>query len=145
MMKTCRAVTEIRLAERYPLLPALTGTQRRTTGQVSSANDNDYRNLAVNRLRPSEIRWALNNDAVHGIAYAFKNPVAVADSLDDPDDDRKTYLIRVRRDDLARALDRINDWIAGNPGPAGMHAYGFVRALSREGLTERTTGDDDPR
>lgn len=112
---------------------------------MSSANDNDYRNLAVNRLRPSEIRWALNNDAVHGIAYAFKNPVAVADSLDDPDDDRKTYLIRVRRDDLARALSRINDWITENPGPAGMQAYGFVRALSREGLTERTTGDDDLR
>ncbi|ORA15467.1 hypothetical protein [Mycobacterium arosiense] len=111
----------------------------------SSDDDRDYRNLAVNRLRPSEIHWALNHDAVHGIAYAFKNPVAVADSLEDPDDDRKTYLVRVKRDDLANALEKINRWIFDNPGPAGMQAYGFVRALAREGLTERTTGDEDNR
>jgi hypothetical protein len=103
---------------------------------VSDSTDEDqYRNLAVNRLRPGELRWALNHDAVHGIAYAFRNPVAVAESIDDPQDDRKTYLIRVKRDDLASALGRINDWIVKNPGPAGMLAYGFVRALSREGLT----------
>jgi hypothetical protein len=124
----------------------LAGTQRRTSGQVSNSNhENDYRNLAVNRLRPSELRWALNHDAVHGIAYAFKNPVAVAESSDDPDDDRKTYLVRVKRDDLAKALWKINDWIFENPGPAGMHAYGFVRALSREGLRERKTGDEERR
>lgn len=111
----------------------------------SSADDHDYRNLAVNRLRPSEIQWALNHDAVHGIAYAFKNPVAVAESTEDPSDDRKTYLVRVKRDDLANALEKINEWIFDNPGPAGMQAYGFVRALSREGLTERTSGDDDNR
>lgn len=111
----------------------------------SSDDDHDYRNLAVNRLRPSEIRWALNHDAVHGIAYAFKNPVAVAESVEDPDDDRKTYLVRVKRDDLAAALDKINAWIFDNPGPAGMQAYGFVRALAREGLTEPATGDDDLR
>lgn len=111
----------------------------------STDHDHDYRNLAVNRLRPSEIQWALNHDAVHGIAYAFKNPVAVADSVEDPDDDRKTYLVRVKRDDLANALEKINEWIFDNPGPAGMQAYGFVRALSREGLTERATGDDDNR
>lgn len=117
---------------------------RRTIGQVSSSNDDhDYRNLAVNRLRPSELQWALNHDAVHGIAYAFKNPVAVAESLDDPDDDRMTYLIRVKRDDLANAFGKINDWITENPGPAGMQAFGFVRALSREGLTERAGGDDE--
>lgn len=75
----------------------------------SSKDDHDYRNLAVNRLRPSELQWALNHDAVHGIAYAFKNPVAVAESIDDPDDDRLTYLIRVKRDDLANALGKIND------------------------------------
>jgi hypothetical protein len=109
----------------------------------SSDNDHDYRNLAVNRLRPSELRWALNNDAVHGIAYAFKNPVAVAESIEDPDDDRKTYLVRVKRDDLAKALGKINEWILDNPGPAGMQAFGFVRALSREGLSERATGDDE--
>lgn len=109
----------------------------------NSNDDNDYRNLAVNRLRPSEIQWALNHDAVHGIAYAFKNPVAVADATDNPDDDRKTYLVRVKRDDLAKALGKINEWIVENPGPAGMQAYGFVRALSREGLSEHTAGDEE--
>ncbi len=112
---------------------------------MSDPNDEDeYRNLAVNRLRPTELHWALNHDAVHGIAYAFRNPVAVAESLDDPQDDRKTYLIRVKRDDLAKALETINDWIAKNPGPAGMHAYGFVRALAREGFSERS-GDEECR
>ncbi len=110
-----------------------------------STDEDQYRNLAVNRLRPGELRWALNHDAVHGIAYAFRNPVAVAESIDDPQDDRKTYLIRVKRDDLASALGRINDWIVKNPGPAGMLAYGFVRALSREGLTERRSGDEERR
>ena len=46
------------------------------------------------------------------------------------------------RDDLALALGKINDWIVRNPGPAGMQAYGFVRALSREGLSEKT-GDEE--
>ncbi|BBZ52685.1 hypothetical protein H7H82_02865 [Mycobacterium heidelbergense] len=109
----------------------------------NSSDENDYRNVAVNRLRPSELRWALNHDAVHGIAYAFKNPVAVAESTDDPEDDRKTYLVRVKRDDLAKALEKINGWILENPGPAGMHAYGFVRALSREGLNERKAEDEE--
>ena len=108
-------------------------------------DEDDYRNVAVNRLRPNELHWALNHDSVHGIAYALRNPVAVADSLDDPDDERKTYLIRVKRDHLARALDKINDWIATNPGPAGMHAYGFLRALSREGRSEPRTGDEGRR
>jgi hypothetical protein len=113
---------------------------------VSDSTDEDeYRNLAVNRLRPGELHWALNHDSVHGIAYAFRHPVAVAESIDDPQDDRKTYLIRVRRDDLATALGKINDWIGKNPGPAGMQAYGFVRALSREGLGERTAGDEECR
>lgn len=113
---------------------------------MSESNREDqYRNLAVNRLRPSELHWALNHDSVHGIAYAFRNPVAVAEAIDDPHDDRKTYLIRVRRDDLAEALDKINDWIAKNPGSAGMQAYGFVRALSREGLSERKAGDEECR
>jgi hypothetical protein len=113
---------------------------------VSNSHDeNDYRNLAVNRLRPSELQWALNHDAVHGIAYAFKNPVAVAESSDDPNDDRKTYLVRVRRDDLAKALGNITDWITRNPGPGGMHAFGFVRALSREGLSERKAGGEERR
>jgi hypothetical protein len=111
----------------------------------NSHHENDYRNLAVNRLRPSELQWALNHDAVHGIAYAFRNPVAVAEASDDPQDNRKTYLVRVKRDDLAKALEKINDWIRENPGPAGMHAYGFIRALSREGLTERKTGDEERR
>ncbi len=111
----------------------------------NSHDDDDYRNLAVNRLRPSEVQWALNHDAVHGIAYAFRNPVAVAESSDDPEDDRKTYLVRVKRDDLANALGKINEWIVENPGPGGMQAFGFVRALSREGLTERRTGDEGPR
>ena len=110
---------------------------------MSSAHDNDYRNLAVNRLRPGELQWALNHDAVHGIAYAFRHPVAVAESSDDPADDRKTYLVRVRRDDLARALDKINEWIVANPGTAGIQAYGFVRALSREGRSERAAGDEE--
>ncbi|MBW0012749.1 hypothetical protein [Mycobacterium sp.] len=109
---------------------------------TDSNHEDEYRNLAVNRLRPSELEWALNHDAVHGIAYAFRHPVAVADAIDDPQDDRKTYLIRVRRDDLASALGKINDWIGKNPGPAGMQAYGFVRALSREGLSEHKTGED---
>ena len=121
----------------------LGSAQRGTIGQVSSSSDeNDYRNLAVNGLRPSELDWALNHDAVHGIAYAFKNPVAVAEASDDPNDDRKTYLIRVRRDELANALRKINEWIAKNPGRAGMYAFGFVRALSREGL-ERVTDDEE--
>jgi hypothetical protein len=121
----------------------LASTQRRTIGQVSSSSDeNDYRNLAVNGLRPSELQWALNHDAVHGIAYAFKNPVAVAEASDDPNDDRKTYLIRVKRAELATALGKINEWIGKNPGRAGMHAFGFVRALSREGL-ERVTDDEE--
>jgi hypothetical protein len=124
----------------------LAGTLRRIIGHVSDSHDADeYRNLAVNRLRPGELHWALNHDSVHGIAYAFRNPVAVAESIDDPQDDRKTYLIRVRRDHLATALAKINEWIAKNPGPAGMQAFGFVRALSREGLTERRTGDEECR
>jgi hypothetical protein len=123
----------------------LASTQRRTIGKVShSSDENDYRNLAVNGLRPSELHWALNHDAVHGIAYAFKNPVAVAEASDDPDDDRKTYLIRVKRDDLTTALGKINEWIVKNPGKAGMHAFGFVRALSREGL-ERVADDEERR
>ena len=112
---------------------------------MSNAHDDGYRNLAVNRLRPSEVQWALNHDAVHGIAYAFRNPVAVAESSDDPQDDRKTYLVRVKRDDLARALTKINEWIVKNPGTGGMQAYGFVTALSREGLSERTIGDEEHR
>lgn len=108
----------------------------------NSSDENEYRNLAVNGLRPSELQWALNHDAVHGIAYAFKNPVAVAEASDDPNDDRETYLIRVKRDDLASALGKINEWIVKNPGKAGMHAFGFVRALSREGL-ERVTDDEE--
>jgi hypothetical protein len=124
----------------------LAGTRRRAIGQVSNSNDEDeYRNLAVNQLRPSELHWALNHDVVHGIAYAFKNPVAVAESSDDPNDDRKTYLIRVKRDDLAKALGKINEWIIENPGRAGMQAFGFVRALSREGLNEPKTGDEERR
>jgi hypothetical protein len=123
----------------------LAGTERRTIRHVRDTNDDEFRNLAVNRLRPGELHWALNHDSVHGIAYAFRNPVAIAESIDDPQDDRKTYLIRVRRDDLARALGNINDWIVKNPGPAGMQAYGFVRALSREGLSERKTGDEECR
>src|ERR1700744_4490207 len=123
---------------------SLWGNDVEDDGPVSSSSDDpDYRNLAVNRLRPGELQWALNHDAVHGIAYAFKNPVDVADPIDAPAEDRKTYLIRVRRDDLAKALGKINEWIIENPGPAGMQAFGFVRALSREGLTERTTGDDE--
>jgi len=122
------------------------GTHRRTIGQLSNSSDeNDYRNLAVNRLRPSELNWALDHDAVHGIAYAFKNPVAVAEASDDPEDDRKTYLVRIKREDLANAMRNINDWILQNPGRAGMHAYGFVRALSREVVSERHTGDEELR
>ena len=121
----------------------LATTQRRTIGQVSSSSDeNEYRNLAVNGLRPSELQWALNHDAVHGIAYAFKNPVAVAEASDDPNDDRQTYLIRVKRDEVANALAKINEWIVKNPGRAGMQAFGFVRALSREGL-ERVADDEE--
>jgi hypothetical protein len=121
----------------------LATTRRRTIGQVSSSSDEkEYRNLAVNGLRPSELQWALNNDAVHGIAYAFKNPVAVAEASDDPNDDRQTYLIRVKRDEVANALAKINEWIVKNPGRAGMHAFGFVRALSREGL-ERVADDEE--
>ncbi|WAJ42517.1 hypothetical protein OK015_14565 [Mycobacterium sp. Aquia_216] len=111
----------------------------------NSDDDNGYRNIAVNGLRPNELRWALNHDSVHGIAYAFKNPVAVANSSDDPDDERQTYLVRIKRDHLATALGNINEWIVKNPGNTGMHAYGFLRALSREGLGERTTGDEERR
>ena len=96
--------------------PDSRGHTEEDVGHVSDSNDEDeYRNLAVNRLRPSELHWALNHDAVHGIAYAFRNPVAVAESVDDQQDDRKTYLIRVKRDDLARALGQINDWIVKIP------------------------------
>lgn len=111
----------------------------------NSSDDQDYRNLAVNRLRPSELQWALNHDSVHGIAYAFRNPVAVAESVDDPEDGRKTYLIRVKRDDLAEALRKTNEWIRDNPGRSGMHAYGFVRALSREGIDESKAGGEERR
>jgi hypothetical protein len=113
---------------------------------VSNSNDESaYLNLAVNHLRPSELRWALNHDAVHGIAYAFKNPVAVTEANDDPNDARKTYLVRVRRDDLTKALGKITDWIAANPGPAWIDAYGFVRALARESVTERNLDDEGRR
>jgi hypothetical protein len=114
-----------------------------TISQVShSDDDNLYRNLAVDHLRPGEIRWALNHDAVHGIGYAFNNPLAVAEASNDPDDDRQTYLVRVRRTDLAKAIPAINDWIVRNPGPSGIAAYGFLRALSREGLGERIADDE---
>jgi hypothetical protein len=111
---------------------------------VSNSNDEDAY-MAVNHLRPREIYWAVNHDAVHGIAYAFNSPVAVAKASDDPDDDRLTYLIRVKRNDLAKALTEINAWIMKNPGSAGIAAYGFLRALSREGLDECMTEDDDRR
>ena len=123
------------------------GIARGGIGHVSNSidDDNEFANLAVNLLRPMEISWALDHDYVHGLGYAFNNPVAIADATDDPDDDRKTYLVRVRRTDLADAMDRINDWIIRNPGPAGMHAFGFVRALSREGLAaERKAGGQEP-
>lgn len=111
---------------------------------MKNSNDDDgYRNLAVNGLRPSELDWALNHDAVHGIARAFRNPVAVVQASEDPDDDRTTYLVRIKRGDLANALEKINDWIVQNPGKAGMHAYGFLRALSREGFSRIT--DDEER
>jgi len=109
---------------------------------VSNSNEDEYRNLAVKELRPSELDWALNHDAVHGIAYAFKNPVAVAQASEDPGDDRITYLVQVKRDEVTNALEKTNEWIAQNPGKAGMHAYGFVRALSREGL-ERISDDEE--
>ena len=110
---------------------------------MSQSNDeSDYRILAVNGLRPSEVDWALNHDAVHGIAYAFKNPVAVAPASDDPGDDRITYLVQVKREQVTEALEKTNEWIAQNPGKAGMHAFGFVRALSREGL-ERISDDEE--
>lgn len=119
---------------------------RRVIGPVSDPYDDErYRNIAVNGLRPNELRWALNHDSVHGIAYAFKNPVAVANSSDDPDDDRLTYLVRIKRTDLAAALSNISTWIGQNPGTTGLHAYGFLRALSREGLTEPRTGDEERR
>jgi hypothetical protein len=147
MMRVSRWASFIELPARHHsqsiVVHVLATTTRRTIGQVSSSSDeNEYRNLAVNGLRPSELQWALNNDAVHGIAYAFKNPVAVAEASDDPNDDRETYLIRVKRDELANALGKINEWIVKNPGRAGMHAFGFVRALSREGL-ERVTDDEE--
>ena len=129
-----------------PLPSRFSRIERRTIDEVSTSDDdNEYRNLAVKELRPNELRWALNHDSVHGIAYAFKNPVAVADASDDPDDERKTYLVRIKRDHLATALENINEWIVRNPGKTGMHAYGFLRALSREGLTERRTGDEERR
>jgi hypothetical protein len=125
---------------RQPLTRGHSGEDHR---QVSQSNDeSDYRILAVNGLRPSEVDWALNHDAVHGIAYAFKNPVAVAPASDDPGDDRITYLVQVKRDDVTAALEKTNEWIAQNPGKAGMHAFGFVRALSREGL-ERISDDEE--
>ena len=147
MMRVSRWESVIELPARHHsqsiVVHVLATTTRRTIGQVSSSSDeNEYRNLAVNGLRPSELQWALNNDAVHGIAYAFKNPVAVAEASDDPNDDRETYLIRVKRDELANALGKINEWIVKNPGRAGMHAFGFVRALSREGL-ESVTDDEE--
>jgi hypothetical protein len=111
---------------------------------VRNSNDDGNRILAVNGLRPSELDWALNHDSVHGIAYAFKNPVAVAAASEDPADNRKTYLVQVKRDDLANALGKINDWIVNNPGKAGMHAFGFLRALSREGR-ERISDDEERR
>lgn len=111
----------------------------------NSTDDDEYRNLAVNLLRPSEISWAIEHDSVHGLASAFKDPVAVVNATDDPNDDRKTYLVRVKRRHLADAMDKINDWIIRNPGPDGMHAFGFVRALSREGLAERKPTGDEPR
>lgn len=81
---------------------------------------------------------------MHGIAYAFKNPVAVAEATEDPGDDRKTYLIRVKRDDLANALDKINEWILTIPARPGCRPT--VRAGAfQEGLTDRAIGDDDPR
>jgi hypothetical protein len=110
----------------------------------NSNHDDGYRNLAVNGLRPSELDWALNHNSVHGIAQAFRNPVAVAEASEDPGDDRKTFLVRVKHGDLANALEKINDWIVENPGKAGMHAFGFLRALSREGL-KRITDDEERR
>lgn len=112
---------------------------------MSESNDeNAYRNLAVDRLRPKEIHWALNHDAVHGIAYAFNNPLAVTEATDDPNDDRKTYLVRVKRNDLAKAIAKINEWILEHP-TSGTTAYGFLRALSREGLAEHIADDEGRR
>jgi hypothetical protein len=73
---------------------------------------------------------------VQGIAYAFKNPVAVAGSIENPDDDRKTYLVRVRRDDLAKALGKINEWILRKPGPGG-HAGFRIRPGLVTGRAQR--------
>jgi hypothetical protein len=99
----------------------------------------DYREIAVDRLEPREVEWVLAHDEVHGIAYAFADPIAVMDASDDPDDDRKTYLVRVRRDDLSNAIVEINEWIVDQPkfSDAAADAHRFVTALSREGLSER--------
>lgn len=104
-----------------------------------------YREIAVDRLAPSEVQWALNNDEVHGIAYAFENPVAVVDASDDPDDDRKTYLIRAKPEDVAYAIVEINEWIIDQPrdSAGALDAHRFVTALSREGLFEKVEDDDD--
>ena len=105
-----------------------------------------YREFAVGPLLPSEVQWALNNDQVHGIADVLKDPVAIVDvASDDPDEDRKTYLIRANPDDVANAIVNINDWIADRPhgSPGALDAHGFVTALSSEGLTENAEDDDD--
>jgi hypothetical protein len=107
-------------------------------------NREDYRNYAVRGLLPSEVQWALSHDAVHGIAFAFENPVAVTDTTEDLDDGRKTYLIRADPKDVANAIVEINEWIIDQDrnSPDALDAIGFVRALSREGLLENVEGDD---
>jgi len=89
------------------------GPRRRTINRMTDSKP--YREFVVDRLLPSEVQWALHHDAVHGIAYAFENPIAVTDASDDPDDARQTYLIRADPEDVANAIVEINEWIIDQP------------------------------
>ena len=102
-----------------------------------------YRGVVLARLSPGAHKWALSHDDIHGIGYALKEPVAVEPVSDDPDDDRKAYMVRVKRRDLGPAIQNVNGWIGDCPhgAPGANDAHEFVSALSREGLFESADPD----
>ena len=111
-------------------------------------DQNEYRDIEFT-IYADDLAWALNNDALHGIAYALKAPIWDEPTSDDLEDSRRRLLIRVKRDDLDNAMDKLESLAGDLPqsDPTQVHAHGVVSALYREGLRERagldTLDDED--
>ena len=109
-----------------------------------SEEQNECRDLVLT-IDADDLDWALKNDAVHGIADALSKPIVDEPVNDDPDDKRRRLMIRVKRDDLDHALNKLENLAGELPqsDPTQMHAHRVVSALYQEGLVERTDPDKD--